>query len=63
MIYYTIEVDVMDGDTVKDERREQIFGDEMVAKILETEQYMESHPDEWISSDEFFAELNRTLNE
>lgn len=53
----------MDGDTVKDARREQIFGDEMVAKILETEQYMESHPDEWISSDEFFAELNRTLNE
>lgn len=36
---------------------EHIFSDEMIAKILETEEYMEAHPDEWVSIDELKARL------
>ena len=42
---------------------EHIFSDEMIAQILEIEAYMEAHPNEWVSSEDLFADLRKTINE
>lgn len=42
---------------------EHIFSDEMIAQILEIEAYMEKHPDEWVSSEDLFADLRKAINE
>lgn len=42
---------------------EHIFSDEMIAQILEIEAYMEAHPNEWVSSEDLFADLRKAINE
>lgn len=41
---------------------EHIFSDEMIAKILETEEYMEAHPDEWVSAEESIKRLRNIID-
>ncbi len=42
---------------------ENIFSDEMIAQILKIEAYMEAHPNEWVSSEDLFADLRKAINE
>lgn len=39
------------------------LSDELIAKVIETEAYMEAHPNEWITAEESITRLRKIIND